>query len=407
MDFNGFYFWTKMAVKRIKDFFREWEAQSMLDDDGALVIDNGGSAFRNLSVFLILGAVGICCWFDMMSYLVPFIVAGVILALLITPLFRRKQIKFYSDGFVYGGRMGKRYSYDDILTVRKYSVINSDEDSIFRQVGQQIVVGFDGKTFCIDGKYAYFRQINSFFYDFFEPRYFNYVYYDSLMYFFAALISSKENEDYRQIGIDYVWSYMEKSQYREYPYKQDLKEYMDRFGASDNWSAAHKKKLDDIAFISERDGMDYRELLKAMEVLIGCAYASDRVVDQDEIECLTSIADSIGVMEWDFNRLLLDFTKKKKKQAEEKDYANQTEWDESFERVHSSLHSQACAQLAVDENASLDDIKSVYRSKVKACHPDVLSSNASDKEREEAAVKFRTLTEAYDFLCEELTLKSE
>ena len=54
------------------------------------------------------------------------------------------------------------------------------------------------------------------------------------------------------------------------------------------------------------------------------------------------------------------------------------------------------------DNASLEDVKSAYRAKVKLCHPDMLPIDASEKDRKNAAVEFRSLTEAYDFLCEEL-----
>ena len=50
----------------------------------------------------------------------------------------------------------------------------------------------------------------------------------------------------------------------------------------------------------------------------------------------------------------------------------------------------------------MEEVKSAYRTQVKTCHPDTLPPNAKDSEREEASIRFRMITEAYDFLCAEL-----
>ena len=61
--------------------------------------------------------------------------------------------------------------------------------------------------------------------------------------------------------------------------------------------------------------------------------------------------------------------------------------------------------MGLDEKATLDEVKSAYRTQVKTCHPDTLPPTATETEREEASIRFRTVTEAYDFLCEELVVE--
>lgn len=71
-------------------------------------------------------------------------------------------------------------------------------------------------------------------------------------------------------------------------------------------------------------------------------------------------------------------------------------------KTYSFQHKRACDLLQVNNNASLEEVESAYRAKVKQCHPDMLPADASAKARENATVMFRNLMEAYDFLCEEL-----
>ena len=63
---------------------------------------------------------------------------------------------------------------------------------------------------------------------------------------------------------------------------------------------------------------------------------------------------------------------------------------------------EAFSLLNLRPDATLEEVKSAYRTLVKTCHPDTLPPTAKDSEREEASIRFRSLTEAYDFLCAEL-----
>ena len=89
----------------------------------------------------------------------------------------------------------------------------------------------------------------------------------------------------------------------------------------------------------------------------------------------------------------------KKENAEDAQRAKQRE---RFQSVCSSRKREACNLLGVSTEASLEEVKSAYRKQVKSCHPDTLPPTATDGEREEATIRFRTVTEAYDFLCAEL-----
>lgn len=66
---------------------------------------------------------------------------------------------------------------------------------------------------------------------------------------------------------------------------------------------------------------------------------------------------------------------------------------------NNSNANQAYVILGLDENSSLDDVKVAYRQLVKTCHPDTLDANASEEQYEKYAIRFRQITEAYNYLC--------
>ena len=75
---------------------------------------------------------------------------------------------------------------------------------------------------------------------------------------------------------------------------------------------------------------------------------------------------------------------------------------ERYRSVCASRKREAFNLLGLKADATLEEVKSAYRTLVKSCHPDTLPPTATEAEREEASQRFRTITEAYDFLCAEL-----
>ena len=75
---------------------------------------------------------------------------------------------------------------------------------------------------------------------------------------------------------------------------------------------------------------------------------------------------------------------------------------EHYQQVCSNRKQEAYSLLELKQGATMEEVKRAYRTLVKSCHPDTLPPTATDGEREEATIRFRTITEAYDFLCAEL-----
>ena len=156
--------------------------------------------------------------------------------------------------------------------------------------------------------------------------------------------------------------------------------------------------------IEDFGALTYRERLSLFTCLFKCAYVSDRVVDEQELDLLSQIANSLAILEWDFLHLKCYFEGKKQKKAKQNGTGN-TQQQNRFQRACSSRTQKAYSLLNLEQGATLGDVKRAYRTQVKSCHPDTLPSNATVKEREEASQRFRTITEAYDFLCAELCVE--
>ena len=144
--------------------------------------------------------------------------------------------------------------------------------------------------------------------------------------------------------------------------------------------------------------MDYDGRLALLSHLFECAYASEEMVDVVEQDRLFRIAYYFRIKEWDFLSLKYSFEAMKQKRNGTENARQQ----ERYQSVYSNRLKEAYKILGLNEKASMEEVKSAYRTLVRTCHPDTLPPTAKDKEREEATIRFRTITEAYDFLCEEL-----
>ncbi len=159
----------------------------------------------------------------------------------------------------------------------------------------------------------------------------------------------------------------------------------------------------------------YSERMEFMDVLFQIAYSQEGVSDV-EVDLLREMAHYLCIKSWDFTGFLykyeymMDEQQKKQKKQEEK--RKRTEKDKSetgrnerqkahetrFKNVTNTRTREALQLLEITENADEQEIKSAYRRLAKMYHPDTLPANVSEKEKEEAAARFRSIHEAYEFL---------
>ena len=138
--------------------------------------------------------------------------------------------------------------------------------------------------------------------------------------------------------------------------------------------------------------------------LFECAYVSEEMVDVVELDRLSRIAYYFRIREWDFLSLKYSFEAMKQQRGRRNGTEN-AQQRERYQSAYSNRMKEAYKILGLNEKATLEEVKTAYRTQVKTCHPDTLPPTAKDSEREEALIRFRTITEEYDFLCEELVVE--
>ena len=158
----------------------------------------------------------------------------------------------------------------------------------------------------------------------------------------------------------------------------------------------------------------YVERMDFMDVLFQIAYTQDGVSDV-EVDLLREIAYHLCIKSWDLTGFLykyeymMDEQQKKRKEEErnrtEKDKGSEEGRDDRqkahetrFKNVTNTRTKEALQLLEITEKAAEQEIKSAYRRLAKKYHPDTLPANASEEEKEEAAARFRSIHEAYEFL---------
>ena len=149
------------------------------------------------------------------------------------------------------------------------------------------------------------------------------------------------------------------------------------------------------------DNMTYENRLELLTSLFEYAYVGDGMVDEEELKFLSQLASTFGIKDWDFLSLKRRFEGEKQEESKRKDSEN-AQQKERYQQARANCVQEACSLLNLKPGATFEEVKIAYRKMVKSCHPDTLSSSATKEEREEAAIRFRAITEAYDFLCAEL-----
>ncbi len=257
-------------------------------------------------------------------------------------------------------------------------------------------------------KYFYFHQIHryeddlSFHVGVFRSS--KRLFYQYMLSLFANMICFKTGDSYQDAGYQCLLKYLSDSPYREYCYVHDLSEQIERFrGYRAKKSVPSKDGFVNICLsILKLKGPDYADRLDLLTHLFECAYASDGMVDEEELNRLSRIAFYLRIKDWDFLSLRYRFETEKQSQKRQHDEEN-TRQRERYQFSYSSRKREAYNLLGLKTDATLEEVKGAYRTQVKTCHPDTLPPTATITEREEASQRFRTITEAYDFLCVELS----
>ena len=231
-------------------------------------------------------------------------------------------------------------------------------------------------------------------------------YYTDMIRLFANMICLRMGDSYQDAGYQCLMKYLSESAFHKYDYTHDLSEQIERFrGLRAKGSVPSKDSFVNISLsIVENKGSDYADRLELLSHLFECAYASDGLVDEEELNRLSRIAFYLCIKDWDFLSLRYRFETEKQSRERQSGEENARQ-RERCQFSYSNRKREAYNLLGLKLDAPLEEVKTAYRTQVKSCHPDTLPPTAKDSEREEAAIRFRAVTEAYDFLCAELSVE--
>ena len=237
----------------------------------------------------------------------------------------------------------------------------------------------------------------------FQPIFVNEPLCEDMLRLYADMITLGRDPKSQQDGLRCAMKYFSEPKYKDYDYTRRLTELVDTF----NQYRAQKRMPGSEDYVNrclsvlQNKGVDYDARLDLLSHLFECAYASEEMVDVVELDRLSHISYYFRIREWDFLSLKYSFEAMKQQRSRRNGKEN-AQQSERYQSAYSNRLREAYKILELKEKASLEEVKSAYRKLVKSCHPDTLPPTAKDKEREEATIRFRTITEAYDFLCEEL-----
>ncbi len=390
-----------MDTEKIKEVFLKWGKEKKLTKNGALrVYENGfrGSLFGCLTLIAVLTVP----W-----GIYEFVSSSVELSKTAELVFIFSALFAPLIGFVLMILSGKSLFYEDRLVCTSFEggdLVYPYSELIL--VDYHLVVTDDSKYMALTLRFKNDRlkyqneHLVRFFSTCFKPIFRNRPFYEDMFRLFANVICLKEDAAYRARGWEAALKYLSplsESKYCVY----DCEEHLLRCMEEDR-----QEYIDTCLAILKNKGVDYADRLELLSHLFECAYASDGMVDEEELEHLSRIAYYLRIKDWDFLSLKCHFEAMKQNQYDSQtESEEQTKQRERYQSACSNRTKEAYKILGLSEKASLEEVKSAYRTQVKTCHPDTLPPNAKDSEREEASIRFRTITEAYDFLCEELSVE--
>ena len=176
-----------------------------------------------------------------------------------------------------------------------------------------------------------------------------------------------------------------------------------------------------VAYLAENYIKSYHDRMDFLDVLFQIAYSQDGVSDM-EVDLLREVAHYLHISSWNFTTFLYKYEylkreqreqeqqyqqyqqkkeqkrSRKKRKKEKRGGKGQKAHETRFNNVTNTRTKEALQLLEITENADEQEIKSAYRRMAKKYHPDKLPAGISEKEREEAVERFRSIHEAYEFL---------
>ena len=393
-----------MDTKRLDSLFAGWKKKRMLTRKGALSTGRGWLTYVfGIPVGFIFFVIS-CIVTDKVSavHMPISVTCGVFFFLLFVQLFSVKR--FYKDrveAFRLWGLVKRKYYYADLRKTVHSTYYDQDSATWVKCLS----VSFKGHSFnwntdnTSNTKFNCLTQLFSCF----KSSFVNQLYYDQMVKLFAYVITLKDNPQYQSVETRLAEkSILELSRGR-YDCRSALSDEKKRYNNFRRRKALPQEMgyVNVCLSILKNKGVDYTDRMELLSHLFECAYASDGMVDDDEWFYLSQIAYYLCIKEWDLLSLKYRFETQKQAKDHRQEQQN-AQQRERYQSVCSSRKREAYKLLNLKENAPLEEVKSAYRTQVKTCHPDTLPPNAKDSEREEASIRFRTITEAYDFLCAEL-----
>ncbi len=408
-----------MDTAKIENIFKEWQSKSYLTRMGAYKcrLRSGVSgSVLSMSTFAIV-IIFVYFFIDLFpreSLVFILTIVGVVwvssIVLGLSILW--PTLYFYKDRMVeskFFGLFKKSYQYTDLEEITCEQITYKNKSgSVDHFMSLNIKVG--EKTFVIYGDSvmkSQFGRLSRFFTSCFKPIFVNQVFFEYMVALFANLIVLKKPEPDYSVARTAALKYFSESKYSRFDYEKQLDSCLDDLlyyeirGGRKIRTRSYYNYEDYCYRIMKAPGVDYADRLDLLAHLFECAYASDNMVDNVELKRLSRIAYWLCIKDWDFLSLKYHFEAEKQAEAEQKK-TEDAQQRERYQTVCSNRMREAYKMLGLREKASLEEVKSAYRKLVKVCHPDTLPPTAQDSEREEASIRFRMITEAYDFLCAEL-----
>ena len=430
-----------MDKERIENIFKEWLGKSLLTRKGALRVESFAVFWLKITLivalwfllaWILLGmfylmaewlneynqtfamifsttfCFAVCSlfyWFKQRDYLFRYFykiegIPNFLIELLLPPFLKYNPILlFYKDRLVTSSG----------LFVRKgnhgYSDIEKVTASLEKRMVLKILLRGANKPFKVTGTPAV-NHLLHLFGSAFDPIFVNEPLCEDMLRLYADMITLENDPQSQQDGLQCAMQYFTAPKYKDYDYAQRLPKLVDSFNQYRAQGRMPKNEdyINRCLSILKNKGVDYNGRLALLSHLFECAYASEDLVDVVELDRLSRIAYYFRIKEWDFLSLKYGFEsmKQRSQQQNHTENAKNTKQQERFQSVCSIRLREAYNLLGLKQGATLEEVKNAYRTQVKICHPDTLPPNAKDSVREEATIRFRTITEAYDFLCAEL-----
>ena len=408
-----------MDKEKIDSVFEDLKNKKMLKKDGSFymgdsVVSTIGAFASTLFLFAMLGPgiYYICSIEGWRRIVVPMFYFTTIFLILWTIWWWPARLYWYRDRLVTRNSLGanmREYSYSDISGIKRYS--KYDEKS--KKYEKKIDISFRKRgmdTISIDDDPRACEFFRSCFGDIFSEQEDD-VHedeYDLRMKFFARVLKRNATEcrpyeKERQCVVRYFTSL------KTYRGRGDEERYFTNrltYWLKQCNRDTKEKCVEDCRTlgreIMKSKSMVYEERLELLTYFFECTYVEDGLVDEWELELLSQIAFVLEIRSWDFVSLKHRFEGKKQEESKQKGEED-TRQRKRYQQVCSNRKQEAYSLLELKQGATLEEVKRAYRTLVKICHPDTLPPTSSIKEREEAIIRFRSVTEAYDFLCAELS----